>query len=113
MASAGFGDRLFFDLSPRVKLRITGADRVRFLNGQITNDIRKATEKNAIEACVLNAKGKVDAHLFVHQDGESFLIDADSAIQSALQPRLERYVIADDVVIDDVTSQLSILHVIG
>src|SRR5438105_8630875 len=104
MAPTGFADRLFFDLSPRVKLRVTGADCVRFLNGQITNDIRKATATKAIEACVLNAKGKMDAHLFVHQDNGSFLIDADEALRPVLQPRLERYVIADDITIEDVTS---------
>jgi len=37
------GEGVFFDLSGRTKLRITGNDRVRFLNGQITNDVRKAT----------------------------------------------------------------------
>jgi len=42
--------RQFFDLSARVKLRVSGADRLRFLNGQLTNDARKATETNAIEA---------------------------------------------------------------
>jgi folate-binding protein YgfZ len=113
MASADFAGRLSFDLSQRLKLRVTGGDRVRFLNGQITNDIRKATETNAVEACVLNAKGKMEAHLFFHQEGESFLVDADPALQSVLQPRLERYVIADDVLIEDVTSQSCILHIIG
>src|SRR5215470_11131054 len=105
--------RQFFDLSARVKLRVSGADRFRFLNGQLTNDIRKATETKAIEACVLNAKGKMDAHLFVHTNAESFLLDADPALQSSLQARLERYVIADDVTIEDLTAQLSIFHVLG
>jgi folate-binding protein YgfZ len=113
MATAGFAERRLFDFSSRIKLRVTGADCVRFLNGQITNDIRKATGTVAVEACVLSAKGKLDAHLFVHQDVESFLIDADPALQSVLQPRLERYVIADDVNIEDVSSQFSILHVVG
>src|SRR5437868_5509021 len=106
-------DRTFFDLSSRVKLRVVGADRVRFLQGQITNDIRKATGQRSIEACVLNAKGKTDAHLFVHADGNAFLIDADQALQSTLQTRLERYIIADDVVVEDATARLSIFHVIG
>ncbi len=106
MAPTGFADRLFFDLSPRVKLRVTGADCVRFLNGQITNDIRKASGTTAIEACVLNAKGKMDAHLFIHQENESFLIDADRGLRPVLQSRLDRYVIADDVTIEDVTSDL-------
>jgi tRNA-modifying protein YgfZ len=111
--TAQVSERVFFDLSARVKLRVSGADRVRFLNGQITNDIRKATEAMAIEACVLNAKGKMDAHLFVHAAGGSFLIDADPALQPTLQARLERFIIADDVEIQDVTAQLSIFHVIG
>src|SRR5260370_1153291 len=97
-----------FDLSARVKLRVSGIDRLRFLNGQLTNDIRKATETNALEACVLNAKGKMDAHLLVHAQAESFLLDADPALQSTLQTRLERYVIADDVQIEDVTARFSI-----
>ncbi len=103
----------FFDLSARVRLRVTGADRVRFLNGQITNDIRKATETNAVEACVLNAKGKMDAHLFVHALGDSFLIDADPALRLTLQPRLQRFIIADDVEIEDLTARMSIFHMMG
>ena len=106
-------DRKFFDLTTRVKLRVSGADRLRFLNGQLTNDVRKATETNAVEACVLNAKGKMDGHLFVHAQTESLLLDADPALQPSLQSRLERYIIADDVEIEDVTARLSIFHVIG
>jgi folate-binding protein YgfZ len=106
-------DRKFFDLTTRVKLRVSGADRLRFLNGQLTNDVRKATETNAVEACVLNAKGKMDGHLFVHAQAESLLLDADPALQPSLQSRLERYIIADDVEIEDVTARLSIFHVIG
>src|SRR5216684_2886055 len=105
--------RQFFDLSARVKLRVSGADRLRFLNGQLTNDVRKATETNAIEACVLNAKGKMEAHVFLHAQAESFVLDADPALQPSLQSRLERYIIADDVQIEDVTAGLSIFHLIG
>lgn len=107
------GGPAFFDLSTRVKLRVSGADRLRFLNGQLTNDIRKASETTAIEACVLNAKGKMDAHLFLHTSAESFLLDTDPALQSSLQARIERYIIADDVTIEDLTAQLSIFHLLG
>jgi len=112
-AQSGSSARMFFDLSSRVKLRVSGADCVRFLNGQLTNDICKASESRALEACVLNAKGKMDAHLFAHADGDSFLLDADAALRSFLQARLEKYIIADDVQIEDVSERLSIFHVIG
>src|SRR5437763_8068911 len=112
MTAQNVGDRIFFDLSARVKLRVNGTDRARFLNGEITNDIRKAADTRAVEACVLNAKGKMDAHLFLHTGGDSFFIDTDPALQSSLQPRLERYIIADDVQIEDVTAQSSIFNII-
>jgi folate-binding protein YgfZ len=106
-------DGAFFDFSERTKLRITGSDRLRFLNGQITNDVRKATESTAIEACVLNAKGKLNAHLFLSAGPDCVWIDAHSELREALRARLERYVIADDVQIEDVTDRLSIFHVLS
>ena len=103
----------FLDLSARAKFRITGTDRFRFLNGQITNDLRKVSETVAIEACVLNAKGKMDAHIFVGALGEAFLLDAEPSLREKLGARLERYVIADDVEIEDVTEQFSLFHVVS
>ena len=101
----------FLDLSARAKLRVTGADRFRFINGQITNDLRKANETAAIEACVLNAKGKMNAQIFIAALGEAFLIDAEPELRETLRARLERYVIADDVQIEDVTDEFSLFHV--
>ena len=103
----------FFDLSGRTKLRITGSDRLRFVNGQVTNDVRKATESAAIEACVLNAKGKMNGHIFLSAAEDCFLADAEPELREVLLARLERYVIADDVQIEDVTDQLSIFHVLS
>lgn len=103
----------FLDLSDRTKIRLRGADRIRFVNGQITNDVRHATASSAIAACVLNAKGKLNAHIFVSARDDSLLIDADTALNEALPTRLERYIIADDVQVEDVTAQFSIFHVLG
>jgi tRNA-modifying protein YgfZ len=107
------GQGAFLDLSARTKFRITGTDRFRFLNGQITNDLRKASETVAVEACVLNAKGKMDAHIFVCALGECFLVDAAPNLREKLRARLERYVIADDVEIEDVTDQFALFHVLS
>jgi tRNA-modifying protein YgfZ len=103
----------FLDLSGRAKFRITGTDRLRFLNGQITNDLRKASETSAIEACILSAKGKTDAHMYISASEDSFLVDAAADLRETLKVRLERYVIADDVQIEDVTDQFSLFHVLS
>src|SRR2546423_2834344 len=104
---------IFLDLSERAKFRITGTDRLRFLNGQITNDLRKASETSASEACILNAKGKTDAHIFVCTSEESFWVDAAADLRETLKVRLERYVIADDVQIEDVTDQFLLFHLLS
>ena len=103
----------FLDLSGRTKLRITGSDRLRFLNGQVTNAVDKATGIAAIEACVLNAKGKINAHIFVSAAPDCFFLDAESELRETLSARLERYVIADDVQIEDITDRWSIFHVLS
>src|SRR6266480_885776 len=107
------GQGAFLDLSTRAKFRVMRMDRFRFLNGQITNDLRKASETVAVEACVLNAKGKMDAHIFVCALGECFLVDAAPNLREKLRARLERYVIADDVEVEDVTDQFSLFHVLS
>lgn len=99
-----------FDLSDRVKLRLRGNDRLRFLNGQVTNDVRKANANLSMPACVLNGKGRMDAFIYLGVESDAFLLDADPELKGSLQARLERYVIADDVVIEDVSDELALFH---
>jgi folate-binding protein YgfZ len=104
---------IFLDLSARVKLRVAGNDRLRYLNGQVTADARKATTSGAIEACLLDAKGRMNAHVFLFAPLDCFLLDADPALKETLQARLERYIIADDVLVEDISERLSIFHVVS
>ncbi len=101
------------DLSDRTKLRVAGADRQRFLNGQITNDLRKASATDAIYAAILNAKGKLNADVFISAADDAFLLDADAGLREQLAARLDRYIIADDVQLEDVTKRFALFHFVG
>ena len=104
----------FFDLSTRAKLRVTGVDAFRFLNGQITNNLAKASAPSAIQASILSAKGKMSAHVFVSKvSDDTFVLDAEPELREELVARLERYIIADDVQLDDVTENFSMFHLLG
>lgn len=98
------------NLSARTKLRISGADRVRYLNGQVTANVKALPPGRAIPACVTSAKGKLNAEVCVCASADALFLDADTAVREELVTRLERYVVADDVVIEDVTDQWGLFH---
>jgi folate-binding protein YgfZ len=99
-----------FDLSDRVKLRLRGNDRLRFLNGQVTNDVRKANPNLSMPACVLSAKGRMDAFVYINAEHDALLLDAEAELKTSLPARLDRYIIADDVTIEDVSEEFALFH---
>ncbi len=101
------------DLSARAKWRLSGADRVRYLNGQVTNDVRTARADEALYACVTNVKGRIEGDVFIHAEGDSLILDAPEALRESLGMRLEKYIIADDAVLEDITDEWRLWHVIG
>ena len=101
------------DLSARVKLRLTGADRVRYLNGQVTANVTRLTAGHALPACITTAKGRLCGEAFLHATPDALILDADAALREVLPPRLEKYIIADDVTLEDATAELRLIHVLG
>ena len=103
------------DLSNRAKWLITGGDRMRYLNGQVTQDIRRATAARSVYACVTDVKGRISGDVFVRVtvDGEGLLLDAEEGLREALMLRLDRYIVADDVEIADVTDEWDVVHLFG
>lgn len=101
------------NLSSRAKFKLTGADRIRYLNGQVTNDMRQVKPAESLYACVTDVKGRIAADVFVHAKGDSLLLDAEPDLRETLGMRLERYIVADDVELTDVTEDWQLWHVWG
>ena len=101
---------MLIDLSTRAKFRVTGGDRVRFLNGQLTNDLRDGKPGQTTYACVLTAKGKLCGDLFVTPFEDAFLLDCHQALRESLLARLEKYAIADEVEFSDQTNEFGLFH---
>ena len=97
-------------LETRAVFRLTGPDRVRYLNGQISNDVAQNLEANAIAACVCTLKGKVEALVWISSDGDSLIIDGELSQREELFARLDRYLIADDCELIDITGELTLIH---
>jgi len=99
------------DLTDRAIFKLSGPDAVTYLNGQISQDVRSVMKENvALYSVISNFKGKLEGDLYIRQlnsDGE-ILIDTDASQRETLFARLDKYLIADDAEIVDVTDEFSL-----
>src|ERR1044071_8999449 len=68
-----------YDLSSRAKVRLTGSDRVRWLNGMVTNNVRDLTVGNGVYAFLLNPQGRILGDLYTFNRGDSLCLDTDQS----------------------------------
>jgi folate-binding protein YgfZ len=89
-----------FDLGWRRFIRCTGEDRVRWLNGMVTNFVGNLDENTGCYAFVLNAQGRIQGDLDIYLRADSLWLETDAAQVDALTAFLNHYIIMDDVVLE-------------
>jgi folate-binding protein YgfZ len=102
-----------YDLGWRAKLALTGSDRVRWLNGMISNNVRDLAPGNGIYAFLLNSQGRIQADLYAFNRGESLLVDTEQSQREKVLQLFDHYIIADDVEVADVSDRLTALGLTG
>jgi tRNA-modifying protein YgfZ len=96
-------------------LKFSGPDAVRFLNGQLTQDVRRvAGGKVSLPSCVTDAKGKLQFRVRIAKGIDDDLwIEGPAGSAEALEARLTRYLIADDAEVADLTGGFRLIHFPG
>lgn len=102
-----------YDLSGRAKISVTGEDRVRWLNGMVSNNVRDLAAGHGVYAFMLNAQGHIQADLYVFQRGNSLLVDLERGLRDKVLQLFDRYIIADDVEVSDIGNQFTALGLTG
>lgn len=98
----------------RVRLRVVGNDRKRFLHGMVSNDVQGLLPGQGNHAVMLTVKGKIIADLVLYDCGDQgLLIEVGASAGEKLRTALDRYLIMDDATITDVSSELGELGVYG
>jgi folate-binding protein YgfZ len=103
----------WMDLSSRGKIQLTGEDRARLLHAMSTNHIQQLTPGTGCYAFFLTDKGRVLADANVLCRPESFLLDVEPESRQPLYQHLDRYIIADDVTLEDVTDRTATIAIEG
>jgi len=101
------------DLSFRGRLCLTGADRLRFLHGQVTNDVKKLQAGEGCYAALVSSKGRMESDLNVYSLDEELLLDFEPGMNEKVTSRLKRYIVSDDVEIVEVGSIYGLLSIQG
>jgi folate-binding protein YgfZ len=110
------------DLSDRGRIRVSGTEAVQFLNGLITNDMKTLAENSWMPAAFPNVQGRLIASVRVIRLKDqgtdknvcpTFLIDTEAATHERVLKTIERFTLAGDFNVTDVTNENALLSVQG
>ncbi len=101
------------DFSFRSRLCLVGADRARFLHGQVTNDVKKLRPGEGCYAAITTAKGKMESDLNIFCLADELLLDFEPGLTEKISRRLEKFLVADDVQVVDAAPHYGLLSVQG
>jgi folate-binding protein YgfZ len=90
-----------FRLPERGVIEVSGADRVRWLDGMISADVKSVQPGDGAWGLLLTRQGRVVADLHVLVRADSFWLELERAGVATVLERLSAYVIADDVTLKD------------
>src|SRR5215204_5628192 len=102
-----------FDLSARGRVEVSGGEAVQFLNGMLTNDVARLEDGAWMHAAFPNPQGRLLASVRVLRSGDSFLFDTEPATYAALLKLLERFTLAGDFRVRDLTRETALVSLQG
>jgi aminomethyltransferase len=95
----------WIDLSARGRIVVRGRDRARLLHSLTSNDVKKLAAGAGFYAFLLNPQGRIQADLLLFCFEDHFLIDAEPELREKIQAHLRRYIVADQVELEDATAR--------
>jgi folate-binding protein YgfZ len=101
------------DLSFRGRICLTGADRARWLHGQVTNNVKDLRPGRGCYAALVSAKGKLQSDLNIACLPKELLLDFEPGLTEPVTQRLDKYIIADDVQVVDAAPHYGLLTAQG
>jgi folate-binding protein YgfZ len=92
-----------YDLASRSKISLRGDDRVRWLNGMVTNNVRDLAPGHGVYAFLLNPQGRIQGDLYAYNREDSITVDVERSQLEQVLAIFDRYIIMDDVEVTTLT----------
>src|SRR5215813_8862100 len=84
-----------YQSTTRARIKLTGEDRVRWLNGMVTNNIRDLAVNHGVYAFLLNPQGRILGDLYAYNLGDSLLIETEQSQLAKMLEIFDHYIIMD------------------
>jgi folate-binding protein YgfZ len=97
----------------RGRIMLRGEDRKAYLHGLLSNDILSLEPGAGCYATLLTAQGRMIADMRVFELGGMVLLDLERPVTPAVREHLEKFVITEDVVVEEVTAKYAQLGLYG
>jgi folate-binding protein YgfZ len=107
------GDVGALDVGYAGKASLTGRDRVKYLHNMISNDIKALAPGRGCHAAMLTHQGRMEADLYVYALEEELRLECGPAATERLLTQLRKFIIADQVTVEDRTAALALLSLQG
>ena len=101
------------DLGWRGKIQVTGSDRLRWLNGMVSNTVQSLPEGEGNYSFLLSVQGRIQGDCYVYRRSGDLLLDTGFDQIAALMHHLDHFIIMDDVELADVSPQWTALSLAG
>lgn len=101
------------DLGWLAFIKVTGEDRVRWLNGMVTNNTRDLEPDHGNYNFILTTQGRIVGDLTAYQRGDHYLMVTSESQREHLLGALNKYIIMDDVELTDISSLMTALGITG
>ena len=103
----------FYTPIPSGAIRVTGADRLDFVQGQVAQNIKSLPVPGGVRSMILNVKGQIEFDVRIYRRSDDLYIQTEAGLSTQVLARLQKYIVFDEVKLEDITNQIQVVHVSG
>lgn len=103
----------FFTQISSGAIRVTGTDRLDFVQGQVAQNIKALPIPGGARSMILNVKGQIEFDVRIYRRQDDIYLQTAVDLSDAVMARLQKYIVFDDVKLENISDQIRVLHLSG
>lgn len=103
----------FFTQISSGAIRVTGTDRLDFVQGQVAQNIKASPIPGGARSMILNVKGQIEFDVRIYRRQDDIYLQTAVNLSDAVMARLQKYIVFDDVKLENISDQIRVLHLSG